>query len=77
VGDAFSALWPLETDPARLKDLGDRRLRATDSELIDALSGQVEPLHRKVLTLYLQRLDVIEAQMAKIEELIFGSNESV
>jgi transposase len=85
VSDLLGASWRRilgamaagETDPARLKDLGDRRLRATDSELIDALSGQVEPLHRKVLTLYLQRLDVIEAQMAKIEELIFGSNESV
>lgn len=59
-----------ETDLVRLKELGDRRLRATDSELMDALSGQPQPLHRNLLMLYLQRLDLIEAQMVKIESMI-------
>jgi transposase len=59
-----------ETDPARLKELGDRRLHATDEELRDALDGQPQPLHRKLLTLYLQRLDLIEAQIAETESMI-------
>ena len=37
-----------ETDPARLRELGDRRLQATDEELRDALDGQPQPLHRKL-----------------------------
>jgi hypothetical protein len=40
-----------ETDPARLRGLGDRRSQATDEELRDALNGQPLPLHRKLLTL--------------------------
>jgi transposase len=59
-----------ETDPARLRELGDRRLRATDAELTDALNGQPQPLHRKLLRLYLQRLDVIEVQIAELESMI-------
>jgi len=59
-----------ETDTARLRELGDRRLRATDAELTDALNGQPQPLHRKLLLLYLERLEVIEAQIAALESLI-------
>jgi transposase len=59
-----------ETDPARLRGLGDRRLHATDEELRDALHGQPLPLHRKLLTLYLQRLDLIEGQIAELESMI-------
>lgn len=59
-----------ETDPARLRKLGDRRLHATEAELTDALSGQPQPLHRKLLLLYLQRLDLIEAQIAETEGMI-------
>src|SRR5437660_11802398 len=59
-----------ETDPARLRQLGDKRLRATGEELRDALNGQLHPLHRKVLMLYLQRLDLIEAQIAELEGMI-------
>jgi transposase len=59
-----------ETDVARLKDLGDRRLRATDNELMDALNGELYPLHRNLLKLYLQRLDLIEAQIANLDSMI-------
>ncbi len=59
-----------ETDPARLRQLGDKRLRATGEELRDALNRQLQPLHRKVLMLYLQRLDLIEAQIAELESMI-------
>ena len=59
-----------ETDPARLRELGDRRLHATEADLTDALNGQPQPLHRKLLLLYLQRLDVIEGQIAELERMI-------
>jgi transposase len=62
-----------ETDPARLRALGDRRLHASDAELTDALNGQPQPLHRKLLLLYLQRLDVIESQIAEVEGMIAGA----
>ena len=55
-----------ETDPAKLRALGDRRLRASDAQLKDALSGQPQPVHRNLLTLYLQRLDLIETQIAEL-----------
>jgi hypothetical protein len=38
----LKAIGDGETDPVRLKALGDKRLHATDAELIDALTGQVE-----------------------------------
>jgi len=59
-----------ETDPTRLRELGSSRLRATDAELTDALNGQPQPLHRKLLRLYLQRLDLIEAQITELESMI-------
>lgn len=65
-----------ETDPARLRELGDRRLHATDAELTDALSGQPQRLHRKLLLLYLERLDLIEAQIAELESMIAEAMEA-
>jgi transposase len=62
-----------ETDPARLADLGDKRLRASEAELADALSGQVGEIHRQVLSLYLDRLDLIESQLTKLERMIAES----
>ena len=59
-----------ETDPAKLRALGDRRLRASGAQLKDALSGQPQPVHRNLLTLYLQRLDLIETQIAELEKMI-------
>ena len=59
-----------ETNPVRLADLGDKRLRASEAELTDALSGHVGSLHRQVLSLYLDRLDWIESQVAKLEKMV-------
>lgn len=38
--------------------------------MIDAWSGQPQPLQRQVLSLYLTRLDLIESQMAELEKRI-------
>jgi transposase len=59
-----------ETNPVRLADLGDKRLHASEAELTDALSGHVGSLHRQVLSLYLDRLDLIESQVAKLEKMV-------
>jgi transposase len=59
-----------ETNPFRLAGFGDKRLRASEAELSDALSGSVGPLHRQVLRLYLDRLDLIESQVANLEKMI-------
>lgn len=61
-----------ETDPVRLAELGDKRLSASDAELQDALSGQAQPMHRQLLSLYLARFDLIESQMASLDKMIAG-----
>ncbi len=66
----LNAIAEGESDPVRLAELGDQRLRASKAELIDALSGQIQALQRQVLALYLTRLDLIESQMATLEKLI-------
>ncbi len=62
-----------ETDPAVLASLASGRLRATREELQDSLSGRLLPMHRQVLSLYLERLDLIEAQMGSLEKSIAQS----
>ena len=58
-----------ESDPHRLAELGDERLPARKGELMDALSGQTQPLQRQILSLYLTRLELIESQMTTLEKL--------
>jgi transposase len=58
-----------ETDPARLAALADPRLNAPAEELSDALSAasEMSALHRQILRLFLERLDLIERQMAVLD----------
>lgn len=64
------ALAEGERDPARLASLGNRRLHASKDELQDALSGELQPLHRQLLSLFLARLELIESQMETLEKSI-------
>jgi hypothetical protein len=48
----LSAIAGGESDPIRLAELGDERLRARKAELIDALSGQTQPMQRQILSLF-------------------------
>jgi len=64
------ALAKGETDAHRLAQLGDERLQCTEEQLVDALSGRVHPLHREMLALQLQRLQLIEQQMVELNGLI-------
>ena len=66
----LQALADGESDPARLAELGNWRLRASKEELRDALSGQMQPAHRQLLSLYMERLRLIESQMDTLEKAI-------
>jgi len=70
------ALADGETDPVRLADLGHQRPHASKEELLDALTGHLGPLHRQLLCLHLERLDLIEEQMATLETTIAETLQS-
>src|ERR1700757_979886 len=64
------ALAQGETDPKRLAELGDERLHCTQEQLVDALTGRVQPMHRGMLALQLQRLQLIDQQMTQLNSMI-------
>jgi len=64
------ALAAGETDPKQLAQLGDKRLQCTEEELVDALTGRVQPMHRAMLGLQLERLQLIDRQIAELNRLI-------
>src|SRR5215470_4153545 len=64
------ALAQGETDAKKLAELGDERLRCTEEQLVDALTGRVQPMHRGMLGLQLQRLQLIDQQMAELGRMI-------
>jgi transposase len=57
-------------DPMELACLGDRRLRASQEQLADALSGRFTEAQRIVLKLYLQQIDQIEQQVAELDQAL-------
>lgn len=64
------ALAEGETDPRRLALLGDDRLRCSEEQLVDALTGRPRPMHREMLALQLERLQLIDRQIEKLNGLI-------
>jgi transposase len=64
------ALAQGETDPKQLALLGDDRLKCTEEQLVDALTGRPQPMHRQMLGLQLERLQLIDGQIAKLNGLI-------
>jgi len=59
-----------ETDPKQWAGLGDERLKCTPGQLLEALRGDPQPMHPQLLTLYLQQLQLIDPQIAKLSGLI-------
>ncbi|HEX8895128.1 MAG TPA: hypothetical protein VF783_17500 [Terriglobales bacterium] len=59
-----------ETDPKKLAQLGDERFECTEEQLVDALTGRVQPMHREMLALQLQRLQLIDQQITQLNGLI-------
>src|ERR1700757_1713975 len=64
------ALAEGETDPKQLALLGDDRLKCSEEQLVDALTGRAQPMHRQMLALQLERLRLIDGQIAKLNGLI-------
>src|SRR5580658_4309494 len=66
----LQALAEGETSPARIAALATQGLKATQEELQDALSAAVtmNPLQRRVLGLFLERLILLETQMDTLEK---------
>lgn len=56
-----------ESNPQRLAELGHGRLRATRSELRNALQGQVRDHHRFMLQLHLGQIDALDRSIAALE----------
>lgn len=66
----IEALIAGETDPAELAMLADRRIKASASELREALRGRVTPHHRFLLGLHLGQIDAIDAAIEKVDRQI-------
>jgi transposase len=64
------ALAEGETDPKKLTELGDQRLQCSEEQLVDALTGRPQPTQRGMLALQLERLQLIDTQMAKLNGMI-------
>jgi len=65
----LQALADGETDPERLAELGDERLQCSKAELMDALTGSLEPIHRDLLKLHLEHLKLLNQQIAKLDQM--------
>ena len=63
------ALAAGERNPQVLADLGDRRLRCSQEQLQQALSGRVSSEDQQILSLWLERLELLDRQIAKMEAL--------
>jgi len=59
-----------ETDPKKLAALGDDRLKCTEEQLVDALTGSSQPMHREMLALQLERLQLIDRQIEELNGMI-------
>jgi transposase len=59
-----------ESDPKKLAALGEERLRCSEEQLIDALTGSPQPMHRELLSLQLERLQLLDEQIAKLNGMI-------
>jgi transposase len=61
------ALIAGETDPARLVDLAEGRLKAPREKLTDALQGRVTEHHRFMLKLHLDQVESLERAVRELE----------
>ena len=79
----LKALSEGETDPAVLAAMADRRLRATQEQLRDALgaSAQLNSVYRELLKMALEELQLVEKQIEQLDraalELMQGHQDAV
>src|ERR1700688_2728555 len=63
----IEALIAGETNPAKLANLADRRVKASHEEFREALRGRVTKHHRFLLRLHLNQIDALDAAMATVD----------
>src|SRR3954454_22192357 len=68
--DMLKAIIAGEDDPVVLADLARQRLREKIPQLREALSGQVEDHHRFLLGMLMDRVEFLEAQIARLSARI-------
>src|SRR5258708_1551257 len=70
----LKALAEGETDPARLANLADQRLRATTAQLRDALGActDLNAVYRRLLKMTLEQLRFLEEQIEQLEKECAG-----
>jgi transposase len=58
------------TDPAALAALADKKLRATQAQLCDALGAcaELKPVYRRLLKMFLEELQLIEQQIGQLDQ---------
>ena len=66
----LNALVAGETDPERLADLTDGRLKASREQLVPALHGRVTAHHRFMITLHLTQVTALETAIADLDARI-------
>ena len=59
-----------ESDPAKLANLANYRLKASQGELREALRGRVTKHHRFLLRLHLNQIDALDAAIATIDRQV-------
>jgi len=66
----LDALVAGERSPRALAALGDKRLKATREQLVEALTGQFRDIHAIEISTHLRILDVINAEISRLDEEI-------
>src|SRR5262252_6479281 len=69
----IEALIAGESDPAKLANLADRRVKASQPTLREALRGRVTAQHRFLLRLHLDQIDALDAAIARIDREVEAS----
>ena len=64
----LKALARGESDPQELIKLAANNLKASPEQLADSLSGPMQDRHRKVLTMQLEELDLIDKHIAELNQ---------
>ncbi len=65
----LEALAGGESDPVKLAELGDDRLKCSQRQLVDALRGHAEPMHLEILKLYLERLKLLDRHIEALDQM--------
>lgn len=66
----LTALSHGETDPVKLADLGDLRLKCGRETLIDALRGAPTPVQLQILKLHMEMLSKIDSTIESLDKLL-------